>query len=84
MITITIEKAGNDLPRLIEQARAGEEVHITKNDAPVAKLVAVANRRKPRVPGRLEGQLDLPDSFFFDPLPADELKVWSGEGDDRP
>ena len=84
MITITLENAEKELTRLIEQAKAGEEVVITKDDEPVAKLVPVAKRRKPRVPGRLRGQLDLPDSFFFDPLPEDELKLWSGEGDDNP
>jgi prevent-host-death family protein len=84
MITVTIEKAGEDLTRLIDRAKAGEEIVITKGDEPVAKIVPVATKRKPRTPGRLKGQLDLPDSFFFDPLPEDELKLWSGEGDDRP
>lgn len=83
MITISVETAGKDLGRLIEQARAGEEVVITKGNEPVAKLVAVGRARKPRVPGRLKGKLDIPDAFFFDPLPEDELKLWSGEGDDR-
>ena len=83
MITISVETAEKDLGRLIEQVRAGEEIVITKGDEPVAKLVAVARLRKPRVPGRLKGKLDLPDSFFFDPLPDEELKLWSGEGDDR-
>ena len=50
---------------------------------PVAKLVAVAKRRKPRTPGRLKGRLELPDTFFFDPLPEDELRLWAGEGDER-
>jgi len=83
MITITIEKVGTDLARLIDQIEAGEEIVITRGDEPVAKLVAVARKRKPRTPGRLKGQLDIPDSFFFDPLPEDELKLWSGEGDDH-
>lgn len=83
MITITIETAGKDLNRLIDQVKAGEEIVITEGNEPVAKLVAVAAKRLPRKPGRLKGQIDLPDSFFFDPLPADELKLWSGEDDGR-
>ena len=31
--------------------------------------------------GVLKGKLKLPDSFFFDPLPEDELKRWEGNGD---
>ena len=75
MITITIETAAKDLSRLIDQARSGEEIFIIKGNEPVAKLVAVTKLREPRVPGRLKGELDLPDSFFFDPLPEDELKL---------
>ena len=71
MITITVETAEKDLSCLIVQATAGEEVVITKGNEPVAKLVDVTRLRKPRVPGRLKGKLDLPDSFFFDPLPHD-------------
>jgi prevent-host-death family protein len=82
MITITVEDAGKDLNRLIDQVRAGEEVLITSDDQPVAKIVAVAKSRQPRTPGRLQGQVDLPDAFFFDPLSADELRLWSGEGDE--
>ena len=84
MITITIEKAEKDLSRLIAQAKAGEEIVITKDDEPVAKLVAVAKNRKARTPGRLKGQVNVPDAFFFDPLPEDELKLWSGDGGERP
>lgn len=83
MITITLETAEKDLSLLVDQVRSGEEIVITKGNMPVAKLVAVTKLRKPRVPGRLKGKLDLPDSFFFDPLPEDELKLWSGEGDER-
>lgn len=84
MITITIETAEKDLTRFIDQAKAGEEIVITRGDERVAKLVRVAAKRKPRTPGRLKGQLNLPDAFFFDPLPDDELQLRSGEGDDRP
>ena len=77
MITISVDAASKDLVRLIDQPRTGEEIVITQGEEPVAKLVAVAKQRLPRTPGRLKGLLDLPDSFFFDPLPDDEL--WSGD-----
>ena len=40
MSTITIEEAHAHLDELIHRLRPGEEVVITENDQPVAKLVA--------------------------------------------
>ena len=31
--------------------------------------------------GVLKGKLKLPDSFFFEPLPEEELKAWEGRDD---
>jgi prevent-host-death family protein len=42
MATVTIEEAQAHLPELIDYLQAGEEVVITRNAEPVAKLVAVA------------------------------------------
>jgi antitoxin (DNA-binding transcriptional repressor) of toxin-antitoxin stability system len=39
-MTVTIEEAQATLPKLIEALNAGEAVVITRNDRPVAKLVA--------------------------------------------
>ena len=80
MITITVENARKDFNRLIDQVKAGEEVIVTSNDQPVARIVTAAKVRKPRTPGRLQGLVDLPDAFFFEPLPEGELRLWSGEG----
>jgi hypothetical protein len=30
----------------------------------------------------MKGKLSLPDSFFFDPLPEHELKLWEGGNDE--
>ena len=81
MSTVTLEKAATDLPALIARARAGEEIVITSNDEVLVKLVAVPPVDGPRVPGDMKGMLNLPDSFFFDPLPDDELALWNGERD---
>ena len=84
MIMIALEKAEKDLGRLIDQVKAGGEVVITQSNEPVARLVAVARASAPRVPGSMKGQLDLPDSFFFDPLQESDLQLWSGDGEQRP
>jgi prevent-host-death family protein len=56
MSTITIEDAQARLPELIEQVRGGEEVIITRDQKPVARLIAEGLReRAPRRLGTLRG-----------------------------
>jgi hypothetical protein len=69
MAVVTVHQAKTQLSKLIARAEA---VKLT----PIGKYVA--KRRF----GAMKGKLSLPDSFFFDPLPADELKLWEG-GDDE-
>jgi len=82
MTVVTIHQAKTQLSKLIAKAEAGEEVVIMRGKTPVAKLTAVATG-KPRMRfGMLKGKMPaLPDEFFFDPLPEDELRLW--EGDDE-
>ena len=39
-------------------------------------------RPLPRLPGRFRHLKPPPDSFFFDPLPEEELRLWEGEGEE--
>jgi antitoxin (DNA-binding transcriptional repressor) of toxin-antitoxin stability system len=56
MSTVTLEEAQAQLPKLIEQLRLGEEIIITRDQKPVARLIAEGPReRKPRRPGTLRG-----------------------------
>jgi antitoxin (DNA-binding transcriptional repressor) of toxin-antitoxin stability system len=58
MRTVTIEEAQAKLPELIDTLALGEEVLITRNQQPVAKLVGQQQRvRKPRRPGSAKGML---------------------------
>jgi antitoxin (DNA-binding transcriptional repressor) of toxin-antitoxin stability system len=58
MNTMTIEEAQAKLPEIIDKLAPGEEVLITRNDQPVAKLVGqVQTLRKPRQPGTCRGLL---------------------------
>lgn len=47
---------------------------------------AEKKRARRRVAGAMKGKWpEIPDSFFFDPLPEDELELWEGgSGDDNP
>ncbi len=58
MNTVTIEKAQARLSELIDQLAAGEQLVITRNKQPIARLLAEKNLgRKPRVPGSAKGML---------------------------
>jgi prevent-host-death family protein len=81
MSTYTVHAAKTNLSKLIERVEQGEEVVIARGKKPVARLVPIklpAHIRRRRAFGVLKGKLKLPDSFFFDPLPEEELKDWVG------
>ena len=81
MATVTIHDAKTNLSKLIARAEAGEEIVIARGKDPVVRLTPLAVRPQPiQKPGRLKGKVSLPDSFFFDPLPEEELRLWEGGG----
>jgi len=58
MPTVTIEEAQATLLELIDRLAPGEEITITRNQQPVAKLVGQQRPiRKPRQPGSAKGKL---------------------------
>jgi prevent-host-death family protein len=70
----TVHEAKTHLSRLIAEVEAGGSVIITRRGKPVAKLEAVAPRKRP-VFGSMKGLVSI-DERFFEPLPDDELKAW--------
>jgi antitoxin (DNA-binding transcriptional repressor) of toxin-antitoxin stability system len=58
--TITVEEAQAKLPELIGRLSPGEEIVLTQDEQPVAKLVGQwPSERKPRVPGNCKGMITL-------------------------
>jgi antitoxin (DNA-binding transcriptional repressor) of toxin-antitoxin stability system len=56
MTSLTIQEAQAQLPDLIRGLSPGDEVVLTDNDRPMARLVsATARSRQPRRPGTLRG-----------------------------
>jgi prevent-host-death family protein len=79
MATYTVHAARTNLSKLLERVEAGEEIIIARGKKPVVRLVPIGvpnHIRHRRAFGVLKGKLELPDSFFFDPLPEEELKAW--------
>ena len=80
MATVTIHQAKTNLSKLIALVEAGEEVVIMRGKNPVARLTAMTTRKPKPSFGMLKDKIQpLPDEFFFDPLPEDELRLWEGE-----
>lgn len=77
---INVHEAKTHLSRLLDRVKAGEEITLAKAGEPYAKLVPIVPPAgEKRKGGQFEGLIDLPDSFFFDPLPDDELDLWEGK-----
>jgi prevent-host-death family protein len=56
--TITLQEAQARLAELVSELDPGQEVVITKDERPVAKLVGQSRQaRRPRQPGSAEGKL---------------------------
>jgi prevent-host-death family protein len=70
MTMISIEEAQAKLPDLIHRMNTGDEVVITENNQPVARLVATGSepRQTPRQPGTLRGSVLYMASDFDAPL----------------
>ncbi len=83
MAAVTIHQAKTNLSKLIARVEAGEEVVIMRGKNPVARLAPIETKSMKRCFGMLKGKIpDLPDEFFFEPLPEEELRLWEGEGED--
>ncbi|HEV3145947.1 MAG TPA: hypothetical protein VGZ47_18825 [Gemmataceae bacterium] len=58
-MTVTIEQAQSQLPELIERLQPGEEMVITRQGNPVAKLRREIVSHQPRQPGSAKGVLTI-------------------------
>jgi prevent-host-death family protein len=71
-----MHEAKSQLSRLVELAEGGEEVVIQRSGRPVARLVAMEQRRPvAEAFGTLRGDIELADDF--DELPAELLEHFS-------
>lgn len=74
---VTVHVAKTNLSRLIEQARAGEDVVIARGKTPVVRLVPVEATKPRRKFGAMKGKAGTTRAFF-EPLPEEELAGWDG------
>jgi prevent-host-death family protein len=70
MTEVGMHEAKTKLSQLVERAEAGEEIILTRNGKPVARLAAVAETNAlAAVHGALRGRVHIADDF--DELPDD-------------
>lgn len=68
-LSIPVEKAQTMLKELIEKLAPGEEVTLTENQVPVAKLVGERSARSPRpAPGLGKGSILFMAPDFDEPM----------------
>lgn len=72
--TVNVHEAKTHLSRLLAEVEKGAEVIVARNGVPVAKLVAVAKRRRIPTPNKYKGQIWMSDDF--DEMSEEELKLW--------
>ena len=65
---VNIHEAKTHLSQLLERVQAGEEITIAKAGKPIARLSAIRERPKQRVPGMDKGKVII-HSNFDDPIP---------------
>ena len=68
-----MQEAKTHLSRLLQRVEQGETILVARGGRAIARLEPVS------APGERElgfVEANIPDSFFFDPLPDDELHAW--------
>jgi prevent-host-death family protein len=74
---VNIHAAKTHFSRLVERAAKGEEIVIARAGKPLARLVPLRTRSRPRRPGLLKGRIRIAASFDA-PLPEDLLRAFEG------
>lgn len=77
-MNVSVYDAKTNLSRLLDRAANGEEIVITRNGRPVAKLVAATAVRTPRKLGVLKGRIRMRKDFEA-PLPDAVLDAFEGK-----
>ncbi len=73
---VNVYEAKTSLSKLLTEVEAGEEIVISRNGRPIARLTPIQQRTEPRVLGDLAGQiLVAPD---FDEFTEQDERDWCG------
>ena len=59
MVSVPVEEAQTRLNEIIDQLAPGEELIVTRNDRPVARLTPISGEEPRPMPGRCKGMLTI-------------------------
>ncbi len=79
---VNIHEAKTHLSKLLRRVVGGEEIIIARAGVPIARLVPVEPKRRPRPLGVDRGRFEVPDDFDA-PLPPEILAAFYGEVPDE-
>ncbi len=84
MVQATMFEAKTKLSELVRKALAGEEVVLTsgREKKPVVKIVPVEVKKPKPLGFMYDPNFELGEAFW-ESLPEEELRLWSGEGKDE-
>jgi antitoxin (DNA-binding transcriptional repressor) of toxin-antitoxin stability system len=85
VIRVDVLQAQADLPLYLERVAHGERVLLCKDNEPIAEIRPLAEAEpadEPRPLGLAKGLVEVP-STFFDPLPEELLRLFSGESSEK-
>ncbi len=78
METVNIyDEAKTRLPQLVDKAAAGEDVVVSRNGKPLARITRLETPKRRVRLGLLKGKLTVPEDFDA-PLPADVVADFEG------
>ncbi len=78
--TVNVHEAKTHFSKLLDRAHAGEEIIVAKAGKPYARLVKIEEAAPfKRVPGGWPELAAVPDEFWLEPLPDDDLDAWEGK-----
>ena len=72
---LELKDLGASVSAAVDRARHGEEVTISEQGRPVAKIVSVDSPSQTPVLGSMRGMVEMTHDFN-DPLHVDELREW--------
>ena len=74
MDSVSVRTAQDDLPNLVRRAAAGEEIVISEDGQPKARLVPLAAMPSARrIPGDLEGKIKIEPEFYLDDVEIESV-----------
>ncbi len=77
METVNIYEAKTRLSQLVDKAASGEDVVVSRNGKPLARITRLVSSKRPIKFGLLKGKLTVPTDFDA-PLPDDVLAGFEG------